>query len=139
MTHGREKSDPAIVAGKSTNKNTQLSAESMEPRAGAKGNAIERGMRRTQRRESMSHGLDRVRQAFRRQTPEVGARCGNSARRDLCGGHTVMRVSTAILQEFRSRQCEIQTGNSDRLRGIILRPLPPTIPRRHRLPGQLLA
>jgi hypothetical protein len=70
MTHGREKSDPAIVAGKSTNKDTQLSAESMEPRAGAKGNAIERGMRRTPRRESMSHGLDRVRQAAKEQKGE---------------------------------------------------------------------
>jgi RNA-directed DNA polymerase len=70
VTHDREKSDPAIVAGKSTNKDTQLSAESMEPRAGAKGNAIERGMRRTPSRESMSHGLDRVRQAAKEQKGE---------------------------------------------------------------------
>src|SRR5271166_708611 len=31
-----------------------------------------------------------------RQTPKVGAVCGNSARTDLCGGRAVMRVPTAI-------------------------------------------
>ena len=70
MTHGHEKSDPVVVAGKSVNKDRQLSAELMEPRAGAKGNAIERGMRRTPSRESMSHGLDRVRQAAKEQKGE---------------------------------------------------------------------
>ena len=35
--------------------------------------------------------------ALRRQTPEVGAVCGNSARTDLCGGRPVMGVPTAIL------------------------------------------
>ena len=70
MTHGHEKSDPAIVAGKSANKDRQLSAESMEPSVGAKGNAIKRGMRRTPSRESMSHGLDRVRQAAQEQRGE---------------------------------------------------------------------
>jgi RNA-directed DNA polymerase len=34
---------------------------------GAKGNAIEHGMRRTPSRENMSHGLDRVRQAARQK------------------------------------------------------------------------
>ena len=33
---------------------------------------------------------------FRRQTPEVGAVCGQAARTDLCGGRAVMRVPTAI-------------------------------------------
>src|SRR5229473_2666370 len=31
-----------------------------------------------------------------RQTPEVGARCVNCARRDLCGGRPEMGVPTAI-------------------------------------------
>jgi RNA-directed DNA polymerase len=70
MTLGHEKSDPAIVAGKSANKGKRLPAESMEPRARAKGNAIEHGMRRTPSRESMSHGLDRVRQAAKEQKGE---------------------------------------------------------------------
>ena len=70
MMHGHEKSDLAIVAGKSANKDRQLSAESMEPRARAKGNAIGHGIRRTPSRESMSHGLDRVRQAAKEQKGE---------------------------------------------------------------------
>src|SRR6202030_4726938 len=37
MTHGREKSDSAIVAGKPTNKAVPTAAEPVEPRAGAKG------------------------------------------------------------------------------------------------------
>ena len=61
-------SDP--TAGKSANNDRQLSAEPMEPRAGAKGNAIEHGMHRTPSRESMSHGLDRVRQASKEQKGE---------------------------------------------------------------------
>jgi hypothetical protein len=70
MTHGHEKSDSAIVAGKSANKGRRLPAESMEPRAGAKGNAIEHGMHRTLGRESMSHGLDRIRQVAKEQKGE---------------------------------------------------------------------
>jgi hypothetical protein len=70
MMHGHEKSDPAIVAGKSTNNDRHLSAASMAPRAGAKGNAIERGMRRTPSRERLSHALDRVRQAAKEQSGE---------------------------------------------------------------------
>ena len=34
---------------------------------------------------------------FCRQAPEVGARCANRARRDLCGGRPVTGVPTAIL------------------------------------------
>ena len=33
---------------------------------------------------------------LRRQTPKVGARCVNHARRDLCGGRSAMGVPTAI-------------------------------------------
>jgi hypothetical protein len=85
MTHGHEKSDPAIVAGKSANKDRQLSAESMEPRVGAKGNAIKRGMRRTPSRESMSHGLDRVRQAAQEQRGERSPPCCVISMSDYCG------------------------------------------------------
>jgi hypothetical protein len=37
MMHGPEKSDPAIVAGKPTNKAERSAAELVEPRAGTKG------------------------------------------------------------------------------------------------------
>ncbi len=60
MTHGHEKSDPAIVAEKSVNKDGRPSAESVEPRVGAEGNTGQRGMRRTAAGASMSPGLDRT-------------------------------------------------------------------------------
>ena len=42
-----------------------------------------------------------------RQTPEVGAVCGNSARTDLCGGRSAMGVPTAnkACGPFKSRAC----------------------------------
>ena len=64
MMHGHEKSDPAIVAGKPANKAKQPSAErsvgelyaaeSVERRAGTKGNAGQQSTRRTQSRVSVS-------------------------------------------------------------------------------------
>jgi len=41
MMHGRGKSDSAIVAGKPTNNAERSAAEPVEPRAEAKGNAIQ--------------------------------------------------------------------------------------------------
>jgi RNA-directed DNA polymerase len=70
MMHGREKSDPAIVATKPTNKAGQPAAEPAEPRAGAEGNAGRRSTRRAQDRAGVSQALDRVRQAARRGKKE---------------------------------------------------------------------
>ena len=67
MMHGREKSDPAIVAMKPANKAGRPAAESVERRAGAKGNANQQSTRRAQNRESVSQALDRVRQAARQE------------------------------------------------------------------------
>ena len=46
MMNGPEKSDPAIVAGKSANKAEQSAAEPMEQRAGTKGNAGQQNLSR---------------------------------------------------------------------------------------------
>jgi RNA-directed DNA polymerase len=70
MMHGREKSDPAIVAGKPTNKVASATAEPAEPRAGAERNAGQQSTHRTQGRECVSHALDRVRQAARQRKKE---------------------------------------------------------------------
>ena len=70
MMHGDEKSDPFVVAMKPANEGGRLPEELVEPRGGAEGNAIEPGMRRTPTRESMSHGLDRVRTAARERKQE---------------------------------------------------------------------
>ena len=57
MMHGREKSDSAIVAVKPANNDGQPSAESVERRAGAEGNAGQDRTHRAQDRESVSQGL----------------------------------------------------------------------------------
>ena len=70
MTQGRGKSDSAVVAGKSVNKAEQLAAESMERRAGAKGNVDQQTTCRAQNRESVSLALERIRQAARQRKKE---------------------------------------------------------------------
>ncbi len=66
MMHGREKSDPAIVAGKPVNEADEAAEEPVEPRAGTKGNAMRPDTSRAQDRMHVSQGLDRIRQAARR-------------------------------------------------------------------------
>lgn len=70
MMHGLEKSDPAIVATKPVNKAGQPAAEWVEPRVGTEGNAGQSRTHRTQCRESVSQGLERVRQAARLRKKE---------------------------------------------------------------------
>src|SRR5499433_335579 len=77
--HEREKSDPAIGAGKPMNKaeasahvehGVSDAAELVEQRAGAKGNADEQSTHRTQGRERVSQALERVRKAARLKKDE---------------------------------------------------------------------
>ncbi len=68
--HGPEESDPAVVAGKPTNKAERFAAEPVEPRAETKGNAGQQSTRRAQDRVSVSQALERVRQAARRGKKE---------------------------------------------------------------------
>ena len=99
MMHEPEKSDLCKVAKKPANNPGQPGAEPVEPRRGAEGNAVEPRTCRTPSRVSVLLGLDRVRQAASplcRDSPEVGARCANRARRDLCGGCRVTGIPTAI-------------------------------------------
>lgn len=70
MMNEREKSDSAVVAGKSANAGGQPPGESMEPRAGAEGNVGQPGAHRTPSRVSATPGLDRVRQAARERKEE---------------------------------------------------------------------
>jgi RNA-directed DNA polymerase len=74
MMHGVEKSDPAVVAVKPANKAAHpiagAAAEWVEPRAGTEGNAAQDHTLRTQRRDSVSQGLDRVRQVARLRKKE---------------------------------------------------------------------
>jgi group II intron reverse transcriptase/maturase len=70
MMHGVEKSDPAVVAVKPVNKAASAAAERVEPRAGTEGNTAQNHTPRTQRRNSVSQGLDRVRQVARQRKKE---------------------------------------------------------------------
>src|SRR5829696_1315078 len=70
MMHGREKSDSAIVAVKPANNDGQPSAELVERRAGAEGNAGQDRTRRAQDRANVSQGLDRVRHVARQRKKE---------------------------------------------------------------------
>lgn len=71
MMHEQEKSDLSIVAMKLANKGGKPSAESMEQREGAEGNAGEKRTRRTPSRGSVFQGLDRVRQAAKEGKKEL--------------------------------------------------------------------
>jgi RNA-directed DNA polymerase len=70
MTHGREKSDSAIVAGKPTNNVERSTAVPAEPRAEAEGNASQQSTCRAQDWESVSQALERIRQAARQRKKE---------------------------------------------------------------------
>ena len=77
---GPEKSDAAIVEMKQTNKGhgpsvaravgEPYAAESVERRAGTKGNAGQQSTRRTQSRESVSQALERIRRVARERKKE---------------------------------------------------------------------
>jgi len=73
MMHGRGKSDEAIVAVKPVNQAAEAGWESAERRAEAKGNAGQTDTRRTQSRESVTQGLDRIRLPPRVQTRRRGS------------------------------------------------------------------
>jgi RNA-directed DNA polymerase len=66
----REKSDPAVVAVKSTNEAGRPAEERMEPRAGAKGNVDRQSTLRTQDRAGVSQALGRIRKAARQSKTE---------------------------------------------------------------------
>src|SRR5437773_11641211 len=67
MMYDHEKSDPAIVAVKPTNKAGQPAAELAEPRAGAEGNVSQQSTGRAQYRGTGSQALARIRQAARQE------------------------------------------------------------------------
>src|SRR4051812_39253700 len=79
MMHGAEKSDPAIVAEKPANKANEPiaeasarahAAESVEPRAGTKGNADQQSTCRAQDRISVEQALERIRKVARERKKE---------------------------------------------------------------------
>jgi RNA-directed DNA polymerase len=70
MMHGGEKSDEAIVAGKPANEAERSAEEPVERRAEAKGNVSQTDTCRTLSRESVTQGLERIRQRARQRKKE---------------------------------------------------------------------
>src|SRR3981081_3002326 len=70
MKNEREKSDPSKVAERPANKPGQPGAEPAEPREGTEGNTGEQHTCRTPSRESVSQGLERVREAAKQRKKE---------------------------------------------------------------------
>ncbi len=70
MMHERERSDPAIVAVKPTNKAERSAVEPGEPRAGAEGNVGQHSTDRARNRATVSQGLERIRQVARQGKKE---------------------------------------------------------------------
>ncbi len=62
--NGHEKSDPAIVAVKPTNKAGKPVAEPVEPRAGTEGKAIQQRTFRTQDRVDASQALEGLHRTY---------------------------------------------------------------------------
>ena len=105
MMHGHEKSDLVIVAVKPTNKAKKapaeasagaVAAESVERRAGAKGNTHQHKHVLDPEPGSRDTGAGAYTATCRRHTPEVGAVCGKAARTDLCGGRAMKRTSLPL-------------------------------------------
>ena len=70
MMHGHEKSDPAIVAEKPTNKAERSAAEPAEPRAETKGKTHQQNTHRTQSRVNVTQALERIRKAAKERKKE---------------------------------------------------------------------
>ena len=89
VMHDGEKSDPAIVAAKPTNKAERSAAEPVEPRTETKGNAVQQITHRAQYRARVSQELDRIRRAataVRRSDPRWEPYAGKPHVRICAGG-----------------------------------------------------
>ena len=100
MMYGPEKSDSVIVATKLANKAGEPAAEQVERRTGTKGSMGRPHTRRTQSRDSVPQGLERVRQAVRMDREE----------RSFSRGPVRLAVNT----QGRSRVRELRTLGSVR-------------------------
>src|SRR5262245_15048013 len=96
MMHGPEKSDRAIVAGKPANKAEQSAAESVERRAGAKGNAHQQSTHWTQSQARVSQALERIRQAIAVIHPRWEPYAGKPPVRFCAGG--AMKIASLPLR-----------------------------------------
>ena len=100
MMHGREKSDPVIVAGKPTNKAERSAAELVEPRTGTKGNADGQSTHWTQSQARVSQALGRIRQAVAVTHPRWEPHAGKPHVRICAGGASQLASLPLNRREF---------------------------------------
>ena len=86
MMYGYEKSDPAIVAVKPTNKAERSAAELVERRAGTEGNAGQLSTCRTPSRVSVTQGFGSHTATYRRRYPRWEPYAGKPHVRIWAGG-----------------------------------------------------
>src|SRR5450631_1446752 len=97
--YDHEKSDPAIVAVKPTNKPGNRLRSWWSQGRGPRGMCVSKARAGTVPGNRVTgaeaHTEFRENITTRRYIPEVGAVCPNWARTDLCGGREVTRIPTA--------------------------------------------
>jgi hypothetical protein len=86
MMHGHEKSDPAIVAVKPSNKAERSAAELVEPRAGTEGNAVWQSTHWTQRQTRVAQAPNCTRRLLCRLDPRWEPYAGKPPVRICAGG-----------------------------------------------------
>ena len=101
--YDHEKSDPAIVAVKPTNKAGQPAAELVEPRAGAEGNVRQQSTGRAQYRVTVSQALKRVRNFVRIHDAPLHTRGGS--RVPELGSHGSVRGARGNSRPYRENIC----------------------------------
>ena len=128
MMHEHEKSNLAIVAVKPANRAEQSAAESVEPRAGAEGNASQQSTHRAQYRRRVSQALERVRQVA------VRTRGGSRMREIRSYGSNGMdrprSIGASVEEERIVNTCSTSHGGTLGSRMIVARCAPsPSSPR----------
>src|SRR4029453_1785055 len=103
--YDHEKSDPAIVAVKPTNKAGQPAAELVEPRAGAEGNVSQQSTGRAQYRVTVSQALARIRNFVRISRRAVHTRGGS--RVPELGSHGSVRGARGNSRPYRESNADI--------------------------------
>ena len=110
MTYDHEKSDPAIVAVKPTNKAGQPAAELAEPRAETEGNVSQQSTGRAQHRGTVSQALERTRNFVR-----ISRRAVRYPRWEPCarlGSHGSVRGARGNSRPYRESQISDRSRKS---------------------------
>ncbi len=110
MMYDHEKSDPAIVAVKPTNKAGQPAAELVEPRAGAEGNVRQQSTGRAQYRVTVSQALEQHTE-FREKYHDAPLHTRGGSRVPELGSHGSVRGARGNSRPYRERHVLIVSSS----------------------------